>query len=118
MATDSDTAGETSSPSSITHPHRSRAWQAKFSLGPKHRQVSEGQPVEFVVGAADQFGNPAAGSTIHFSSSTTQAQLPPDFTFQAGDYGVQFFEAAFTVPGTQTITATVPGIDRQRDRKH
>ena len=106
QATDS-VLGETSSPSSITTIAPGPASQV--FIGTEASQVSEGQPVEFVVGAADQFGNPAAGSTIHFSSSTTQAQLPPDFTFQAGDYGVQFFEAAFTVPGTQTITATVLG---------
>ena len=63
--------------------------------------------MSFAVVAADSFGNPATGSTIHFSSSATQASVPADYTFQAGDDGVQTFEATFTVPGTQTITVAV-----------
>ncbi|HBI46175.1 MAG TPA: hypothetical protein DDY78_25475, partial [Planctomycetales bacterium] len=69
-------------------------------------QIPEGTPLSFTVTAVDPFGNPATGSTIHFSSSTTAASLPPDYTFQAGDNGEQTFEAAFTAAGTQTITVT------------
>ena len=45
--------------------------------------------MDFIVIALDQFGNPATGSTVHFSSSTTQASLPPDYTFQPGAAGAR-----------------------------
>jgi hypothetical protein len=70
-------------------------------------QIPEGTPLSFTVTAVDPFGNPATGSTIHFSSSTTEASLPPDYTFQTSDNGQHTFDVAFTVPGTQTVTATV-----------
>ncbi len=106
MASDAETESE-SAPSSTTVINPGPVSQIVVSAASP--EVTEGEPVEFIVAAADQFGNPATGATIHFSSSTTQASLPPDYTFQAGDDGVQIFEATFTAAGTQTITATVAG---------
>jgi hypothetical protein len=104
VASESD-MGETSAPSGGVVINPGPASQIAVALSSS--DVPEGSPVSFAVVAVDSFGNPATGSTIHFSSSTTQASLPADYTFQAGDDGVQVFEAAFTVPGTQTITAAV-----------
>jgi hypothetical protein len=72
-------------------------------------QITEGTPLSFIVEAADPFDNPASGTTVHFSSSTAGAVLPPDYTFQASDNGEQTFDVTFTAAGPQTITATLVG---------
>jgi hypothetical protein len=97
--------GQTSAPSSNVGINPGPASQLIVSASAP--EVQEGAPVAFAVLGLDQFGNPATGSTIHFSSSTTEASLPPDYTFQPGDGGVYFFETTFTAAGTQTITANV-----------
>jgi hypothetical protein len=107
QATDNGEGGGPSSPSSVVAIDPAPASQLVVSASAA--QTPEGTPVSFTVTAADPFGNPATGSTIHFSSSTTEASLPPDYTFQASDNGEATFDVAFTVPGTQTVTATVLG---------
>jgi hypothetical protein len=107
QAADVFSEGPPSSPSNIVTINPGPASQVVIDSASS--QIPEGTPLSFVVGAVDRFGNPATGSTIHFSSSTTQASLPPDYTLQPADDGGQIFEATFTVPGTQTITAAVVG---------
>src|SRR5207253_941236 len=55
-------------------------------------------------------GNTATGyiGTVHFTSSYTQATLPADYTFVAGDNGAHTFTNGVTLKaaGTQSITAT------------
>ena len=62
----------------------------------------------FTVTAKDAFGNNATGylGTVHFTSTDSQALLPADYTFIAGDNGVHAFTATFKTAGTQTLTAT------------
>jgi hypothetical protein len=45
-------------------------------------------------------------STVHFTSSDSQAILPADYTFTAADAGVHTFSATLKTSGTQSITAT------------
>lgn len=60
----------------------------------------------FTVTARDAFGNLATGyaGTVHFTSSDSQAALPGDFTFGAGDGGAHTFSATLKTTGTQSIT--------------
>src|SRR5271165_3192524 len=60
------------------------------------------------VTAKDAFGNTAANyrGTIHFTSSDSQAVLPGDYTFTAGDNGAHAFAVALKTAGSQSITAT------------
>jgi uncharacterized repeat protein (TIGR03803 family) len=47
--------------------------------------------------------------TMHFTSSDSGAVLPADYTFSAGDGGVQTFTATLAAGGSQSITATDTG---------
>ena len=48
--------------------------------------------------------------TVHFTSSDTQATLPADYTFVAGDNGVHTFSGvSLKTAGSQSITATDSG---------
>ena len=60
------------------------------------------------VTAYDPFNNVATGytGTVHFTSSDTQAVVPPNYTFTAGDAGVHTFSAALKTAGTESIIAT------------
>src|SRR5207253_2685599 len=60
------------------------------------------------VTAEDAYGNTATGylGTVRFSSSDTQADLPANYTFVAGDAGVQTFSATLKTAGSQVLTAT------------
>ncbi len=67
-----------------------------------------GVPYTITVNARDGFGNvdPAFRSTVHFSSSDSQAELPPDYTFSASDAGSHVFLIILKTAGTQTVTVT------------
>jgi hypothetical protein len=62
----------------------------------------------FTVTAQDAYGNVATGysGTVHFTSSDGQAALPGDYTFTAGDAGVQTFRATLKTAGSHSFTAT------------
>lgn len=67
--------------------------------------ASGGIAFSFTVTARDQFDNVAIGygGTVHFTSSDSQATLPPDSLLTNGTGA---FSATLRTPGTQTITAT------------
>ncbi|MBN1189100.1 MAG: S8 family serine peptidase [Dehalococcoidales bacterium] len=62
----------------------------------------------FDVTALDLYSNIAAGyrGTVHFTSSDSEAELPPDYAFTESDNGTHSFEAVFKTTGTQSITAS------------
>jgi prepilin-type N-terminal cleavage/methylation domain-containing protein len=70
--------------------------------------VQAGFGQAFTVTAKDAGGNVATGYTgkVHFTSSDSQAFLPADYTFTAGDNGTHTFTATLKTAGTQSITAT------------
>jgi hypothetical protein len=77
--------------------------------------ITAGNLGNFTVTAADPYGNAVAGyrGTVRFTSSASQALLPPDYTFTAADGGRVNFDAALFTAGTQSITATdtaTPGL--------
>jgi probable HAF family extracellular repeat protein len=70
-----------------------------------------GVTATFQVIVQDAYGNtvPTYTGTVHFTSSdpNTAVRLPPDYTFENGDYGNRvLFHATLDTAGTQTITAT------------
>jgi hypothetical protein len=75
-------------------------------------QVTTGVPFDLTVTALDPYGNTDTNyqGTVHFTTSDTDpgVALPADYTFQAGDQGMQTFTAAFTLvtTGVQTLMAT------------
>jgi hypothetical protein len=82
--------------------------------GPTFVQVSgfpatttAGDAHDFTVTVEDSFGNIATGytGTMHFTSTDSQADLPPDYTFTAADGGVHQFSATLKTAGAQSITA-------------
>jgi hypothetical protein len=60
------------------------------------------------VTAQDAYGNMATGytGTIHFTSSDSQAVLPPDYAFTSADNGTHAFSATLLTAGTRSLTAT------------
>ncbi len=56
----------------------------------------------------DAYGNVATGytGTVHFASSDSQAALPADYTFTAGDAGMHGFSATLKTAGAQSLIAT------------
>ncbi len=60
------------------------------------------------VTAKDTFGNTAIGYTgvVRFTSTDSQAVLPSDYTFVAGDAGVHTFPVTLRTAGYQSITVT------------
>ncbi len=62
----------------------------------------------YTVTAEDAFGNTATGylGTVHFTSSDSQASLPANYTFTAGNAGVKTFSVTLKTAGNQTVTAT------------
>ncbi|HEY7425012.1 MAG TPA: hypothetical protein VH682_12345 [Gemmataceae bacterium] len=72
--------------------------------------VSHGVAFSVTVTALDPYGNVATGylGTIHFSSSDSNAKLPPNYTFTASDGGVHTFTGQFILSkkGTKTLTVT------------
>ena len=69
-----------------------------------------GTAIDVTVTARDAYNNVATGytGTVHFTSNDSQAMLPSDYTFQAGDNGIKAFTAGVTLKasGTKTVTAT------------
>jgi uncharacterized protein (TIGR03437 family) len=70
--------------------------------------ATAGASSTFTVAAQDSGGNSLTGytGTVAFGSSDTQAALPANYTFVAGDGGVHQFSATLKTAGTQSITAT------------
>jgi hypothetical protein len=62
----------------------------------------------FTITVENSFGQviPSYTGTVRFTSTDPQAVLPTDYTFNAGDQGVDAFTATLKTAGTQTITAT------------
>lgn len=70
--------------------------------------TTSGSSQSFTVTLRDAYGNTASGylGTVHFTSSDSQATLPADYTFTAGDAGARTFNASLKTAGSQSITAT------------
>jgi PKD repeat protein len=70
--------------------------------------VTAGTPNIVTVTAYDAYGNIATGylGTIHFTSTDSQASLPANYTYSAGDAGAHVFSVTLSTPGSQTIAAT------------
>jgi hypothetical protein len=72
--------------------------------------ATAGSAFSITVTALDPYNNVATSylGTIHFTSSDTQAALPADYTFVAGDNGKHTFSNSVTLNtiGTQSVTAT------------
>jgi hypothetical protein len=74
---------------------------------PSPTVAGEGQGL--TVTAYDQYGNVVTGyaGTVHFTTSSTQCNLPADYTFTGIDGGSHTFPGvALDTAGTQSITAT------------
>jgi hypothetical protein len=76
-----------------------------------------GTPFSFSITAEDKFGNvePGYTGTVHFSAlaGDTQAVLPPDYTFTAGDGGTHVFNATLfkTAGAIVNVKDTVSGVN-------
>jgi hypothetical protein len=70
--------------------------------------TTAGDTNTMTVTVQDAFGNTVTdyAGTVHFSSSDLQADLPADYTFSAGDEGVQIFPVVLKTAGTQSVTVT------------
>jgi hypothetical protein len=73
--------------------------------------ATAGVASSFTVTARDTLGNLVTGYTgaVHFTSSDSQAVLPADYTFGAGDNGSHTFSATLNTAGSQSISATDSG---------
>ena len=75
-----------------------------FSIsGPPN--ADSGIPFSLTVTALDSSNNPVTTytGTVHFKSTDSHAQLPPDSTLASG---TAVFSAILAIPGSQTITGT------------
>src|SRR5207247_2641746 len=70
--------------------------------------MTAGSAGNFTVTAKDPYGNTASGytGTVHFTSSDSQAILPANYTFMAGDAGVHTFSATLKTAASQSLTVT------------
>ena len=71
--------------------------------------VMPGAPFRLTVTVEDAYGNIVTGyvGTVHFTSSDSQAHLPANYTFTAGNNGVHTFTGlVLKKTGNQTITVT------------
>ncbi len=70
--------------------------------------VPNGSPQPFTLSALDSNGVTVTeyAGTVRFTSSDTQAILPPDYTFIPADHGVHTFSATFNSVGVTTVIAT------------
>jgi hypothetical protein len=68
--------------------------------------TTAGATQTFTLTAMDPYGNVATNYTgvVHFSSSDSQATLPPDTFFSAADAGRHTFTATLKTAGAQTLT--------------
>jgi hypothetical protein len=68
--------------------------------------ITAGSTGSIMVTAKDAFGNAAAYTgMVHFTSSDTQAVLPPNYTFDSGDNGTHSFVVTVKTAGIQSIIA-------------
>ena len=104
-ATDTVTGTITGTQSGITV---NPAGASTFTVTGYPSPTTAGGAHTFTVTAYDAFGNVATGytGTVHFTSSDAQAVLPANYTFTAGNAGVDTFSATLKTAGTQSITAT------------
>jgi hypothetical protein len=67
-----------------------------------------GSTFGLTVTALDSANRPVAGyrGTVHFSSTDTQADLPADYTYTAGDNGQHTFNAVFKTAGVPMLTVS------------
>src|SRR5206468_151129 len=67
--------------------------------------TTAGSAANFTVTAKDPYGNTASGytGTVHFTSSDSQALLPANYTFSAGDAGVHTFSATLKTAASQSL---------------
>jgi hypothetical protein len=81
---------------------------SSFTVAGFPSPVTAGVAGSFTVTARDAFGNRATGytGTVRFTSSDTQAVLPGNYAFTAGDAGVHTFSATLKSAGTRSLTAT------------
>jgi hypothetical protein len=79
-----------------------------FSVVVLDDSVTAGVPANVLVVAVDAWGNVASTyvGTVHFTSTDDGASLPDDYTFLAGDGGMQTFSVTFQTPGSQSLAAT------------
>ncbi|MGD0978148.1 MAG: archaellin/type IV pilin N-terminal domain-containing protein [Candidatus Bathyarchaeia archaeon] len=82
---------------------------ASFALSGYPTSATAGSSFSITLTAVDQYSNIATGyvGKVHFSSTDTQAGLPVDYQFVAGDKGTHTFTAAFTLKTTGSWTITV-----------
>jgi hypothetical protein len=80
----------------------------KLLLTPASTTETAGAAFNVTVTAKDFYGNIATSytGTIHFTSSDKHATLPANYTFTAGNAGVQSFQVTLQTTGSQSITAT------------
>jgi hypothetical protein len=108
-ATDNNTSGVTGTITATSGPISVAAGPAThLVLGGVPASITAGAAFGFTVTAEDQFNNAATSfnSTVQFSSSDSQAVLPPSSTLTSG---VGAFSATLKSAGSQTLTALVPG---------
>jgi hypothetical protein len=108
-ATDTVTSSITGSQTGITvNPASASALTVMGFSSPTTAGVAH----SLTVTAQDAYGNTATGyaGTVHFTTSSTLASLPTDYTFVVGDAGIHtFIGVALNTAGTQSITATDTG---------
>jgi hypothetical protein len=104
-ATDTVTSSITGAQSGIVV---NPAAASKLSVTGFPLTITAGVSANFTVTLRDAFGNIATGytGTVHFTSTDTQAMLPPNYTFMASDAGVHTFSATLKTAGLRSITAT------------
>jgi len=80
----------------------------QLSLEGLARATAAASQQTVTVTAQDQTGNTASGfvGTVHFTSTDTNATLPGDYTFMAGDAGVHRFAVVFRSAGMQSLTVS------------
>ncbi len=104
VATDTVTASITGSQTVTVSP----AAAARLTVGGLASPRTAGTAGTLTVTAVDAFANTATGyvGTVHFTSSDSQAALPADYAFTAGDAGSHAFTVTLKTVGTQSVTAT------------
>jgi methionine-rich copper-binding protein CopC len=112
--TDTSTAGIAGTQAGITvNPAAASALIVSGFASP----ATAGVASTVTVTARDAFGNIATGygGTVHFTSTDSQAALPANYVFTAGDAGVHVFSVilktagARSITGTDTVTSAITG---------
>jgi hypothetical protein len=78
----------------------------RFAITGLPDSTTAGTPLLVTVTAFDAFGNVATGyrGTVAFTSTDSQATLPPDYIFTARDTGRRTFAVTFATVGSQSLT--------------